>query len=158
MMPSQPQTPRLFFLPENEREVARLSGETLQTALTNPPSSVSVEVDHPVSGDRVSVSLPLSVLPILAQALIGLAEGRVIRLFSGDDTLSPQEVAGMMGVSPEYVERLLETGALPSHTMEDETVVSVSHVLDHLKAYREGAEEGLKEMIEEAERLGLYEE
>ncbi len=39
MMLSHPQTPRLFFLPENEREGARLAGEKLQTSLANPPPS-----------------------------------------------------------------------------------------------------------------------
>ncbi len=99
----------------------------------------------------------MTVLPLLAQALLWLAEGRVTRLVSGDDTLCPQEVADIMGTSPDDVETLLATGAIPSHTIEDETVVSVSDILDYLKTYREEANIALNEMISEAQSLGLYE-
>lgn len=77
---------------------------------------------------------------------------------SSSDDLTIEEVAETLNVSTAYVSRLIERGALPQTGSGASARFKIADVL----AYRDRAdartEQALREMTEDAEAAGLYDE
>ena len=64
--------------------------------------------------DGTSVPLPAALVEVLGATADGLADGHSVTVLSADVSLSPAEVAELLGLSRPFVVRLLDDGEIPS--------------------------------------------
>ena len=64
--------------------------------------------------DGTSMPLPAALVEVLGATADGLADGHSMTVLSADVTLTPAEVAELLGVSRPFVVRLLDDGEIPS--------------------------------------------
>ncbi|MGH9093098.1 MAG: excisionase family DNA-binding protein, partial [Acidimicrobiales bacterium] len=67
------------------------------------------------------VSLPRSLVHVLAVAAESLRSGDAVAVLREDIEVSPAEAARLLGVSRQYVDRLIGTGALPVRRLPGST-------------------------------------
>ncbi|QDV39556.1 excisionase family DNA-binding protein [Tautonia plasticadhaerens] len=105
--------------------------------------------------DAEVVDLPAAALPLLRQLLDGIAAGEPVAVVAGDDELSTQQAADLLGVSRPFLVGLLERGAMPFRKVGAHRRVRACD-LDHYRR-REDAErlKALGELSAQAQELGL---
>ncbi len=64
--------------------------------------------------DGTSVPLPAALVEVLGATADGLADGHSMTVLSADVSLTPAEVAELLGLSRPFVVRLLDDGEIPS--------------------------------------------
>lgn len=64
--------------------------------------------------DGTSVPLPAALVEVLGATADGLADGHSVTVLSADVSLTPAEVAELLGLSRPFVVRLLDDGEIPS--------------------------------------------
>lgn len=69
--------------------------------------------------------------------------------------LSPQQAAELLNVSEPYLVGLIESGALPFHEVDGERRVRLDDLLAYKRARDATRADALREMADEAQRLGL---
>jgi excisionase family DNA binding protein len=94
--------------PKDKRSLAKL-GRLAGLAL--PPRRQPCLVA--VAGEEIP--LPSQLLDLIVKVAGDLQAGRSVFVVSGDQALTPQAAADFLGMSRQFLARLLETGALPFH-------------------------------------------
>ena len=64
--------------------------------------------------DGTSMPLPAALVEVLGATADGLADGHSVTVLSADVSLTPAEVAELLGLSRPFVVRLLDDGEIPS--------------------------------------------
>lgn len=72
-----------------------------------------------------------------------------------NDLLSTQEAADLLNVSRPFVVKLIENNQIPAVKVGTHRRLLRKHVLAHMEGMRIGRQLGLKELAEEAQKLGL---
>ena len=136
---------------EDERHLAAEAGRRL-AALADRPASLAIggaERDAPL------VDLPAAAVPLLRQVLDRLAAGEPVAVVGGDDELSTQQAADLLGVSRPFLVGLLERGAIPFRKVGAHRRVRARDLAEYRR--REDAERlrALEELAAQAQELGL---
>lgn len=71
--------------------------------------------------DGRSVALPDELAAVLATAVHEAAEGHDLTLLPRDEEISPARAAGLLGLSRQYVDRLIAEGVLPARRLPNST-------------------------------------
>jgi len=84
-----------------------------------------------VEGEQVE--LPPSLVEVLRAAADSLDAGASVAIVDQDAEISPAQAAKLLGVSRQYVDRLVDTGVLPSRRITNSTYrrIPVSAVIAH---------------------------
>ncbi len=143
---------------EQETRLARESIENLAPLLSET-SGVLLRVCTPNHQDK-EVSLPLSAVRLLLDALQEIGQGNGVTLTPVRQELTTQQAADFLMVSrPFLIEELLEKGMIPFRKVGNRRRIRYTD----LHKYRQGEEKeiarGEKAMLElmaETERQGLY--
>ena len=69
--------------------------------------------------------------------------------------MSTQEAAELLGVSPAFLDRLLDEGALPCRHVGGQRVVQRQDVLAHEIQMRQTSEVALQALVDQGQDLGL---
>lgn len=104
----------------------------------------------------VVVSLPRSLVQVLAVAAESLRSGDAVAVLREDVEVSPAEAARLLGVSRQYVDRLIGTGALPARRLPGSTYRKIP--ARAVLAYREASvrkRAGIEALVDEAVDAGL---
>ncbi|HEX5505166.1 MAG TPA: helix-turn-helix domain-containing protein [Thermomicrobiales bacterium] len=72
--------------------------------------------------------------------------------------LTTTEAAHLLGVSRQYLARLLDRGALPSHRVGTHRRIAYIDLLAYQRDRRERARAGPEELVRASEDLGLYDQ
>jgi excisionase family DNA binding protein len=108
--------------------------------------------------DGGRVALPPALADLLREAAAFLAAaGGVVLMPAGRD-LTTTEAAHLLGVSRQYLARLLDRGALPSHRVGTHRRIAYADLLAYQRDRRERARAGLDELVRASEGLGLYDQ
>lgn len=123
--------------------------------------AVRVLVDGPdrpvtvVVGDEI-VELPRSLVQVLLLAAHALEDGDTVAVVNEEAEVSPSEAARLLGVSRQYVDRLIATGVLPARRLPDSSYrkVPVRAALAHRRD-RERKQAAIREIVGHATDAGL---
>jgi excisionase family DNA binding protein len=122
----------------------------LRMLVDESPSDVTMSI-----GDNV-VSLPQSLLRLVRFAADALGEGDTVALVSEQAEVTPAQAARLLGVSRQYVDRLIESGVLPARRLPRSSYrkIPVRAVLAHAVG-RERKRAGITAVVEDAVAAGL---
>lgn len=107
------------------------------------------------SGGSAEVDLPGEVVPLLVEILGQIANGNGVRVVPLHGELTAPQAAELLNVSERYFVGLLESEALPSHEVGTHRRVKLGDLLDYKRVRDAERADALREMAEEAQRLGL---
>ena len=135
------------------------------TQMTTPvlPSPRDAELSRLLSakleakGDAsVSVrDLPDSVLVLVRQILMEMAQGHAVSLSALPQELSTQQAATVLGVSRPFVIKLMDEGQLAYRKVGSHRRVMLDEVMVYMEGTRVKRLAGLAELTAEAQELGL---
>jgi excisionase family DNA binding protein len=125
------------------------------SALVVDPKTLA---DRPVRvrvGDT-EVELPGSLVEVLSAAAELLARGDTVAIVGEQSEVSPAQAARLLGVSRQYVDRLLAEGELPVRRLPGSSYrkVPISAVLAYREA-RESKREGIRRIVDEGAAAGI---
>ena len=106
--------------------------------------------------DGSTVDLSESLIQILQASAVELARGRSVTVVSSEVALSPAETADLLGLSRPFLVRLLDDGAIPSHSLPQSRRRKV--VLSDVVAFQERRtrmREGRRKITDIVEANGL---
>jgi excisionase family DNA binding protein len=114
----------------------------------------SASVQVAVGGDVVE--LPRSLIRLLVAGADALGDGDSVALVSEESELSPAEAARVLGVSRQYVDRLVATGVLPARRLPQSRYrrIPARAVLAH-RTSKEAKRAGIAAILEAADGAGL---
>lgn len=109
------------------------------------------------SADGKPVALPGELRRLLAKVVADLSQGRSVAVVSEDATLTTREAAGHLGMSRQYLVRLLEEGALPYHKVGSHRRLRLGEVESYRRRRDAHRRRVLDRLSETIERAGLDE-
>jgi excisionase family DNA binding protein len=109
-----------------------------------------------VSVGGEAIELPASLVRVLLTAADVLEEGDAVVLVNEEAEVSPSQAAKLLGVSRQYVDRLIAAGVLPTRRLPKSSYrkVPVRAVLAH-RASRDRKREGIRAVVDSAVEAGL---
>ncbi len=133
-------------LPESERaQVAKLYRILLSEGM---PALVGP------SGE--SQELPPSVYEVLRRVLATMKEGKTITLLPDTEELTTQKAAEILGVSRQYLVRLLEEGRIRFHRAGSHRRVYLKDLLAYKRQRDEGRLASIRKLAQADEEAGDY--
>jgi excisionase family DNA binding protein len=109
-----------------------------------------------VGPDGKTQSLPVSLHDFLAKLTAGLREGQSVAIIQNDAQLTTVEAARMLGVSRQFLVKVLERGEIPHHKIGTHRRVYVRDLLAY-KARRDSKRHQILDDLTRAEAAdGLY--
>lgn len=114
------------------------------------PGRVRVQVDDD------DVELPRSLVRVLLAAADSLDEGDSVVIVGEEAELSPAQAAKLLGVSRQYVDRLVAAEMLPVHRLPNSSYrkIPARAVLAYKKT-RDRKREGIRRIVADATAAGL---
>lgn len=108
-----------------------------------------------VIGDD-EIDLPPSLVRLLIAGADRLGEGDSVAVVSEAAEVSPAQAAQLLGVSRQYVDRLIANGVLPSRRLPHSRYkkIPVRAVLAH-KVAKDAKREGIASILDAADQAGL---
>ena len=148
---SPSRTPAAAPAGEDDRRLAAEASRRL-AALPDRPARLEF---RDVGRDAEVVDLPAAALPLLRQLLDRIAAGEPVAVVAGDDELSTQQAADLLGVSRPFLVGLLERGVIPFRKVGAHRRVRACDLADYRR--REDAErlKALEELAAQAQELGM---
>jgi excisionase family DNA binding protein len=114
---------------------AKSAAEELAVVLDAlPPSEADVKVSLPGPAGGRAVAVPRVALERLVEVLESLGDGQAPSVLPMAKELSTGEVANLLGVSRQYVVRLIDDGRLPCRMVGNRRRVRVDEALQYLRA------------------------
>ncbi|MEI2638302.1 MAG: helix-turn-helix domain-containing protein [Microthrixaceae bacterium] len=102
------------------------------------------------------VELPPALVRLLVAGASPLREGDSVAVVSEDAAVSPAQAAQLLGVSRQYVDRLISSGVLPARRLPHSRYrkIPVRAVLAH-KSTKDAKRDGITSIVDAAEQAGL---
>jgi excisionase family DNA binding protein len=111
-----------------------------------------------VAADGRRMILPHSLYVVLRKVVRQLAEGNGISVMPVRAKLTTQQAADLLNVSRPYLVRLLEERTIPFHMVGTHRRVYLKDLLDFQAKQDAASRETLRELNEEAQEMGIYDE
>jgi excisionase family DNA binding protein len=134
-------------------EAVRAAEGALRSLSNHQPDGLVLRVRE--NGGSTDVALPAEVVPLLVEILGQMANGNGVRVVPLHAQLTTGQAAELLNVSERYLVGLVETGALPSHEVGAQRRVKLGDLLAYKRVRDAERADALREMAEEAQRLGL---
>jgi excisionase family DNA binding protein len=112
--------------------------------------------DSELSGVR-QIKLPDSLYQLLLRIVQDLAEGKAVSLTAGRE-LTTQEAAGHLGVSRQFLVRLLDEGKIAFHRVGTHRRVYMQDLVAFRNERDRQRHEGIRQMAQQALADGIYDE
>ena len=109
-----------------------------------------------VGPDGRSQRLPDSVYAFLVQLIADLQAGKSVSIIQSEATLTTVEAANMLGVSRQFLVKLLDSDQIPHHKVGTHRRIYIGDLLEY-KAERDGRRrKTLDDLVEAEIKDGLY--
>ena len=144
-----------FTLSEQDREIARQAGEDIARCL-NGRNCYTLEVVQE-GNRRIGIRIPAAALSLLQSILSEMGEGNAVTNLPLPVELTAREAAEIMGVPLPYLDKLLDAEEIPFRAVRSHRRIQYADLAAYMDKEKAARKEALKEMIAEAQRLGLYE-
>ncbi|HUP70817.1 MAG TPA: hypothetical protein VM142_13530 [Acidimicrobiales bacterium] len=131
-------------------EAERRKVHAVRSLVGKPTAKVKMSV-----GDEI-VQLPASLVRVLLMAAETLEDGDTVVLVNEEAEVSPAQAAKLLGVSRQYVDRLIATDVLPSRRLPRSSYrkIPVRAVLAH-RMSRDRKRDGIRSIVDTATDAGL---
>lgn len=103
----------------------------------------------------IVVPLPARAVELITDFLIAFAERKPVSIIPHSAELTTKQAADYLNVSRPYLVGLLEEGGIPFRKVGAHRRVLVSDLIAHEKASKTKRRNAIKEMVAEAQKLGL---
>lgn len=154
-----PTIPKTILPSEQDTRIARTSWKTLAALVSQEgqePLHFRTEDDS-----QTELTLTLPTLHLLLEALQEMGKGNGVTLTSVQKYLTTQQAADLLRVSRPYlIEELLEKGKIPYRKVGNRRRIRYEDLLRYQEEEEQEIsrrEQGMRELMAETERLGLYE-
>jgi excisionase family DNA binding protein len=139
-----------------EHSVAEIRATDVERRRLRAVRSLVHDPDAVVSVGEEAVRLPAPLLRVLLAAADLLEDGDAVVLVNEEAEVSPAEAAKLLGVSRQYVDRLIAAGVLPTRRLPKSSYrkVPVRAVLAH-RVDRDPKRAGIRAVVESAAEAGL---
>lgn len=137
-----------FVPPDVELAALKRTAQALQASGSGTPKLVAA------NGGEVELSPTL--LRVLRRSVEVLANDQAVLLDSLGKQISPHQAAELLGFSLTYVTKLLDDGELPFTLVGDFRRLSLNDVLAYRQEFKAMQREGLRELAQLGQDLGLY--
>ena len=104
------------------------------------------------------IKLPDSLYRLLLKIVQDLADGKAVSLTSAAQELTTQEAAGFLGVSRQFLVRLLDEGKIPFHRVGTHRRVYLQDLISFRTERDQRRHEAIRQMAREAMADGVYDE
>jgi excisionase family DNA binding protein len=104
------------------------------------------------------IRLPDSLYRLLLKIVQDLADGKAVSFTSAAQGLTTQEAAGFLGVSRQFLVRLLDEGKIAFHRVGTHRRVYLQDLIAFRKERDERRHEAIQQMAREAATDGVYDE
>jgi excisionase family DNA binding protein len=138
-----------YTLPERERRRSKASLELLSRA--GARDEVEVSIVH-ADGTRDSVRMPNSAVAVVRDVLAKLVDAERVAVLRGDDELSPEQAAAILGISRPLVVRRMDSGRLPFRYVGAHRRCRLSDVLK-LRQEEQGQRQAIDDLADDTEDL-----
>jgi len=144
-------------LPHKEAEPSLAISEADQRQVQELYQKIQKSRARLVGPDGKTQNLPVSLYEFLVKLIGDLCEGQSVAIVQNDAQLTTVEGARMLGVSRQFLIKLLERGDIPHHMVGTHRRIYVRDLLAY-KAKRDGRRnEFLNELSRKEQEDGLYE-
>lgn len=103
------------------------------------------------------IALPGSTIDLIRQALELARDGKGFLLVADDTEVSPEKAADLLRISRPTLLKKLDQGLLPFHYVGTHRRIALADVLAYQRQQKERTQATLRQMREEADKLGIYE-
>ena len=136
---------------EIKAESAERTGlRAVRSLVDDPEAVVTVAV-----GDE-TVALPRSLVELLRVAADALVDGDSVAMVSDEAEVTPTEAAKLLGVSRQYVDRLVASGVLPVRRLPGSSYRRIpARAVLAQRAIRERKRAGIRAVVDGAVAAGL---
>jgi excisionase family DNA binding protein len=104
------------------------------------------------------IALPDRLYRILIKILDDLADGKAVSLTSAAQEMTTQEAASFLGVSRQFLVRLLDQGKIPFHRAGTHRRVYFQDLISFRKERDRRRHEAIEQMAQDAVKDGVYDE
>jgi excisionase family DNA binding protein len=147
-------------LSEDEARQAEASGVALQRLLGNeeqPRQTATLRLSgEKPDGQKAELALPTATLPLLLKILRELGNGKHVVVLATDTEVSTQQAADFLKVSRPYLVKLLEAGKIPYRLVGPRRRLLLADLLRYKEQEEVKRHRGLDELVDEAQKLGMY--
>jgi len=141
-------------LPTEDATLAQVGGQVLSSCLAIGQHHYQIEI-KPEGTTAQSLTIPASVLHLLAEALTQIASGNAVKIVPIKPELSTSEVAELLNVSRPYLVELLESGKIPFRKVGPRRRVLFEDVMAYKKRIDSQREQTLAELAAQAQELNM---
>ncbi|SRR5579884_516957 len=147
---------RIIMLRKEEAQVPLAISETDQRQVLELYQKIQKSRAKLVGPDGKTQSLPVSLYEFLVKLIADLCEGQSVAIVQNDAQLTTVEGARMLGVSRQFLIKLLERGEIPHHMVGTHRRIYVRDLLAY-KAKRDSSRRKILDDLTRAEaEEGLY--
>ena len=138
-----------------ERKMAKSSIELLAKHADelNGNGADSIEISLGDSGEKMQI--PIKAFDLLKSILGDMAEGKRTKFVTHDIEMNIQQISQILRLPVAHINRLLDGGKIPYHTLGEEKRVFLGDALMYVEERKKRQAEGVKILIEEAQELKL---
>jgi hypothetical protein len=153
-MASSPFEPIKNTIPtEEEAAVAKASSKILASLQTDKPY-YTLKV-MPGENEGEIITIPAAALDFLGEILARMADGNTVKITPITKELHTYQAADILGVSKEYVGKLLDEGKIPYKLADNLRVMQYKDVIEYRNRWLEERSKILDELVAEAQELNL---
>ncbi len=109
-----------------------------------------------VFGEGQEAQLPELAYRLLKDAVQTLAQGDAVSLLPLQQELTPRQAADILGLSRQYLVRLLDGGAIPYHRVGSHRRIVYADLVAYQRERKRRQREALRDITRMSEELGLY--
>lgn len=142
---------------DQDARTARTSSEALAPVACDESAHLAHVHLRTDGGREAEIDLPLSAVRLLLGALQEMAKGNAVALLPVAAELTTRQAAGLLRVSHPLLIKMLDTGKLPYRKVGAHRRVRYDDLSRFAEAERSRRMRVMEELVEETERLGLYE-
>lgn len=108
------------------------------------------------SKDGTEILLPQVLNDFLVQVLDGMMQGKAITLMPEDETFTTQAAANFLGMSRQFLVKLLEAKEIPFHRVGTHRRIFFKDLREYAKKRDAKRRETLNSLFDEVHKAGLY--
>lgn len=135
------------------------------TTISEAHEAEVAELQRRLAGDRPTgrrglheIALPDKLYRLLLKIVEDLADGKAVSLTSAAQEMTSQQAANFLGVSRQFLVRLLDEGKIPFHRAGTHRRVYLQDLIAFRKERDRRRHEAIRQMARDAVKDGVYDE
>lgn len=143
-------------LGEDDAQLVNAAQRCLMSALDHSRAQkIMLLADGKSPQNTPVIEIPPAALRVVARVLSLMGERKPLMIIPRDHELTTQEVANMLNVSRPFIIKEIEEGHLKCHMVGSHRRISYDEMIRYRDEMKADQEQALKELVDEAQKLGM---